>query len=68
MLTTSRDIERRLEKEGWVLVHVAGSHHVFRNPKTGAVILCRILRRTSARVSSGRSTKRRAGLGTERAR
>jgi len=37
MLTNNRDIKRRLEKEGWVLVRVTGSH-VFRNPKTGAII------------------------------
>jgi predicted RNA binding protein YcfA (HicA-like mRNA interferase family) len=38
MLTHSREIKRRLEKEGWVLERVSGSHHVFRNPKTGAII------------------------------
>ena len=35
MLTSSRDIKRRLEQEGWVLNRVSGSHHVFKNPKTG---------------------------------
>jgi predicted RNA binding protein YcfA (HicA-like mRNA interferase family) len=34
MLTTSRDIKRRLEREGWVLERVAGSHHVFKHPIT----------------------------------
>ncbi len=29
MLTTSRDIIRRLEKEGWRLVRINGSHHHF---------------------------------------
>ena len=38
MLTNSREIKRRLEKDGWSLVRVTGSHHVFRNPKTGAII------------------------------
>ena len=38
MLTNSRDIKRRLEKEGWTLERVAGSHHVVRNPETGAII------------------------------
>ncbi len=32
MLTSSRDIIRRLEKEGWALVRVTGSHHVFKSP------------------------------------
>ena len=31
MLTGSREIIRRLEREGWVLVLVTGSHHVFKN-------------------------------------
>ncbi|MEI9924454.1 MAG: type II toxin-antitoxin system HicA family toxin [Bradyrhizobium sp.] len=31
MLTTSRDIIRRLEREGWILVRVTGSHHVFKS-------------------------------------
>ena len=29
MLTNSRDIIRRLEREGWRLVRVKGSHHHF---------------------------------------
>jgi predicted RNA binding protein YcfA (HicA-like mRNA interferase family) len=32
MLTSSRDIIRRLEREGWTCVRVTGSHHVFKNP------------------------------------
>jgi len=40
MLTSSRDIKRRLEKEGWVLERVAGSHHVFKHPlSTRTVVL-----------------------------
>lgn len=35
MLTNSRDIIRRLDREGWTLLRVTGSHHVFRNPRTG---------------------------------
>jgi predicted RNA binding protein YcfA (HicA-like mRNA interferase family) len=31
MLTNSRDIIRRLQKEGWVLERTAGSHHVFKS-------------------------------------
>jgi predicted RNA binding protein YcfA (HicA-like mRNA interferase family) len=32
MLTSSRDIRRRLEEDGWLLERVAGSHHVFKHP------------------------------------
>ncbi|WP_424360092.1 type II toxin-antitoxin system HicA family toxin [Methylocystis parvus] len=32
MLTNSRDIIRRLEKEGWRLVRSKGSHHQFKHP------------------------------------
>jgi predicted RNA binding protein YcfA (HicA-like mRNA interferase family) len=39
MLTNSRDILRRLEAAGWVLVRTRGSHHVLRHPKTGKVIV-----------------------------
>jgi len=31
MLTNSREIIRRLEREGWTLVRVTGSHHVFKS-------------------------------------
>ncbi len=38
MLTNSRDIVRRLEKDGWREVRVKGSHHQFKHPnKTGRV-------------------------------
>jgi len=39
MLTNSRDIIRRLEKEGWTLVRVAGSHHVFKNARWGETLV-----------------------------
>ena len=39
MLLSSRDLKRRLERDGWILERVRGSHHVFRNPKTGAIIV-----------------------------
>ena len=39
MLTNSRDIKRRLENSGWLLDRVGGSHHVFKNPKSGAMIV-----------------------------
>jgi predicted RNA binding protein YcfA (HicA-like mRNA interferase family) len=32
MLNNSSDIIRRLEREGWECVRVAGSHHVFKKP------------------------------------
>jgi predicted RNA binding protein YcfA (HicA-like mRNA interferase family) len=31
MLTNSRDIKQRLEKDGWVGARVSGSHHVFKH-------------------------------------
>ena len=39
MLTSSHDIKKRLEREGWALERVRGSHHVFRNSRTGAIIV-----------------------------
>jgi predicted RNA binding protein YcfA (HicA-like mRNA interferase family) len=39
MLTNSRDIKRRLEREGWRLDRVTGSHHVFKHPQTGATVV-----------------------------
>ena len=34
MLTNSRNIKQRLEKDGWMLVRVTGSHHVFKHPRS----------------------------------
>ena len=39
MLTNSRDIVRRLEQEGWTLVRVTGSHHVFKSPISGETVV-----------------------------
>jgi predicted RNA binding protein YcfA (HicA-like mRNA interferase family) len=39
MLTSSRSIKQRLEREGWVLDRVRGSHHTFRSTATGAIIV-----------------------------
>ena len=39
MLVSSRDIKRRLERDGWVLDRTRGSHHVFRNPRTGEIVV-----------------------------
>ncbi|HYC05729.1 MAG TPA: type II toxin-antitoxin system HicA family toxin [Azospirillaceae bacterium] len=36
----SADLIRELEREGWVLKRVRGSHHVFRHPsKPGIVVV-----------------------------
>jgi predicted RNA binding protein YcfA (HicA-like mRNA interferase family) len=39
MLRNSRDIIRRLEREGFVLVSVRGSHHKFRHPQSRRVVI-----------------------------
>ena len=39
MLTNSREIIRRLEREGWTLVRVTGSHHVFKAPVSGQTLV-----------------------------
>lgn len=39
MLRDSRDIIRRLERDGFVLVSVRGSHHKFRHRDTGRVAI-----------------------------
>ncbi|HEY7844344.1 MAG TPA: type II toxin-antitoxin system HicA family toxin [Bradyrhizobium sp.] len=39
MLTNSRDIIRRLEPEGWILVRVTGSHRVFKKPGSGETLV-----------------------------
>ena len=39
MLTNSRDIKRRLEREGWVVDRIAGSHHVFKHPRSRETIV-----------------------------
>jgi predicted RNA binding protein YcfA (HicA-like mRNA interferase family) len=39
MLTNSRDIKARLDREGWSLVRVKGSHHHFRDPSTGRMVV-----------------------------
>jgi predicted RNA binding protein YcfA (HicA-like mRNA interferase family) len=39
MLTNSRDIVRRLDREKWTIVRVTGSHHVFKNPNSGATVV-----------------------------
>ena len=39
MLTNSRDIVRRLEREGFVLVSVHGSHHKFHNSQSKRTVI-----------------------------
>ena len=39
MLTNSRDIKRRVERDGWILKRVRGSHHVFRHPRSHETIV-----------------------------
>ncbi|MFY8115502.1 MAG: type II toxin-antitoxin system HicA family toxin [Rhabdaerophilum sp.] len=36
--TNSRDILKRLQREGWTLVRVAGSHHQFKKTGTREII------------------------------
>lgn len=35
----SKDIVKRLRKAGWILENVRGSHHKFKNPETGNVVI-----------------------------
>ena len=39
MLTNSRDIIRRLEQDGWTVVRVTGSHHVFKSPVSDKTVV-----------------------------
>lgn len=39
MLTNSRDIVRRLEREGWRLFRTDGSHHVFRHDRRAQIVV-----------------------------
>ena len=39
MLTNSREIIRRLKREGWTLVRITGSHHVFKSPVSGETVV-----------------------------
>lgn len=39
MLTSSREIKQRLEKDGWIIVRVSGSHHVFKHPDSHDIIV-----------------------------
>jgi predicted RNA binding protein YcfA (HicA-like mRNA interferase family) len=39
LLTNSREIIRRLEREGWTIIRVTGSHHIFKKPGTGETLV-----------------------------
>lgn len=39
MLKDSRDIIKRLKADGFELVSVRGSHHKFRHPTTGRIVI-----------------------------
>ena len=39
MLTTSRQIIRRLTEEGYVLARVSGSHHIFRHDEYTQIVI-----------------------------
>jgi predicted RNA binding protein YcfA (HicA-like mRNA interferase family) len=39
MLTSSSDIKRRLERDGWRVDRTRGSHHVFKHPKSRETIV-----------------------------
>ncbi len=39
MLTDSRLILQRLNREGWTLIRTRGSHHVLRHPTTRATVI-----------------------------
>jgi predicted RNA binding protein YcfA (HicA-like mRNA interferase family) len=38
VLTNSRDIVRRLEAEGWIMVSAKGSHHKFRKDGVSLIV------------------------------
>ncbi|RYX89348.1 MAG: type II toxin-antitoxin system HicA family toxin [Bradyrhizobiaceae bacterium] len=70
MLTNSRDIVRRLEREGWIATRVVGSHHVFKHPTTGQSIVVPhpkkdlgkgLVRAPSIKAQAGRLTEVRHG-------
>ena len=39
MMTDSRSILARLQREGWEPIRIRGSHHVLRQPATGAIVI-----------------------------
>ena len=60
-----REIIRRLEREGWVLVRTNGSHRIFRHPaRTGIVVVPGKLSRPLP-IGTYRSVLRQSGLEEE---
>lgn len=39
MLFNSREIKRRLERDGWIVERVTGSHHVLKHPRIKETIV-----------------------------
>ncbi len=37
--TNSREIVRRLKREDWILESINGSHHKFKHPQTGEIVI-----------------------------
>lgn len=60
MLTESRDIIRRLETDGFVLVSVRGSHHKYRDVEGGRTVILPHPRRDIP-IGTVRSIYRQAG-------
>ncbi len=60
VLTDSRDIVRRLEATGFVLVSSRGAHHKYRHKETGRVVILPHPRRDIP-IGTVRSIYRQAG-------
>ena len=60
MLTDSRDIIRRLEREGFQLVSVKGSHHKFWHPEKRRIVMVPHPRRDIP-IGTVKSVYRQAG-------
>lgn len=60
MLTNSRDIVRRLSREGFEQVSVAGSHHKFRHPEFRRIVIVPHPR-TDIPIGTVKSIYRQAG-------
>ncbi len=60
MLRNSRDIIRRLEKDGFELVSISGSHHKFHNPRSKRTVIV-IHPKKDIAVGTVRAMYRQAG-------
>jgi predicted RNA binding protein YcfA (HicA-like mRNA interferase family) len=57
----SRDLMREIERDGWVLVSVTGSHHHFKHPdKPGKVTIPHLVK--DMHPKTVKSVRRQAGL------